>query len=166
MACRLHFAGRQYVNAWCLQDSGGYDQPVLDDLPPVVVPYAKGKAWMAAYTQAAMRLVRRLEKGVELRPNCTAEELVLHRLIDIAKISWEEEDEVVAEAIKGLLRSTLDEDFDLVSDAAFQDHDVLMLFDMPQLINTSEMLQMMGCANLHPQDCFKPFKQHLTSNHV
>lgn len=74
MACRLHFAGRQYVNAWCLQDSGGYDQPVLDDLPPVVVPYAKGKAWMAAYTQAAMRLVRRLEKGVELRPNCTGEE--------------------------------------------------------------------------------------------
>lgn len=63
----------------------------------------------------------------------TAEELVLHRLIDMAKISWEEEDEVVAEAIKGLPRSTLDEDFDLVSDAAFQDHDVLMLFDMPQV---------------------------------
>lgn len=43
---------------------------------------------------------------------------------------------------------------------------LLLLCVALQLINTSEMSQMMGCANLHPQDWFKPFKQHLTSNHV
>jgi hypothetical protein len=30
--------------------------------------------------------------------------------------------------------STLDENFSLVSEAAFQDHDVLMLFDLPEVM--------------------------------
>jgi hypothetical protein len=44
---------------------------VLIDMPGVVQPYAKGKHWMEAYEQAAMRLVRRFEKGLKPQPNCT-----------------------------------------------------------------------------------------------
>jgi hypothetical protein len=65
---------------------------------------------------------------------CAAEEFALHMIIGMAKDFWQDEaDEAVQEAIKDLPRSTVDEDFDLISDAAFQDHDVMMLFDMPQV---------------------------------
>jgi hypothetical protein len=67
MACRLDFAGCLYVDAWCRQEPDF----AIEDMPDVVQPYARCKAWMEAYTQAAMRLVKRLEKGVKLRPNCT-----------------------------------------------------------------------------------------------
>lgn len=42
-------------------------------------------------------------------------------------------DDAVADVIEALPCSTLDEDFDLVSEVAFQDHDVLMLFDTPRV---------------------------------
>jgi hypothetical protein len=35
-----------------------------------------------------------------------------------------------------------------------------------QLIYPSGLTLMMDTANLHPQDWFKPFQPHLTSNHV
>jgi hypothetical protein len=68
MACRLHAAGCFYVDEYC---RGGDPDCVRDDMPGVVQPYAKGKQWMEAYEQAAMRLVRRFEKGLEPQPNCT-----------------------------------------------------------------------------------------------
>ena len=55
-------------------------------------------------------------------------------IIDMAKSNAQ--DGAFAEAagpLNELPYSTLDEDFDLVSDVAFQDHDVLMLFDMPEV---------------------------------
>jgi hypothetical protein len=42
-------------------------------------------------------------------------------------------DDAIADVIETLPHTILDEDFDLVLFAAFQDHDVLMLFDMPQV---------------------------------
>jgi hypothetical protein len=40
-------------------------------MPAVVQPFARRKSWMDAYEQAAMRLVKRLEKGMAPQPNCT-----------------------------------------------------------------------------------------------
>jgi hypothetical protein len=61
-----------------------------------------------------------------------AEEFALHKIIDQAKDDWESGDEAQEDSLAGLPCSTMDEDFDAVSEAAFQDEDVLMLFDMPQ----------------------------------
>jgi hypothetical protein len=65
----------------------------------------------------------------------TAEEFALHKIIEMAEAFMQDGDEAVEDEIERLQlpRSTLDEDFALVSDAAFQDHDVLMLFDMPHV---------------------------------
>jgi hypothetical protein len=62
-----------------------------------------------------------------------AEEFALHKIIDHAKDDWESGDEAQEDSLEGLPCSTMDEDFDAVSEAAFQDEDVLMLFDMPQV---------------------------------
>jgi hypothetical protein len=35
-----------------------------------------------------------------------------------------------------------------------------------QVIHPNGFTQMTGLANLHPEDWFKPFQPHLTSNHV
>jgi hypothetical protein len=89
----------------------------------------------------------------------TAEELAGHALIrevnmlldidlDVGKL-----DELnVAE-----IRERLDE----IHELAFEDHDVLLLFD-PQFdgIESSELGERMGVANLHPNDWFRPFRSH------
>jgi hypothetical protein len=65
-----------------------------------------------------------------------AEEFALHKIIQIAQELCEDGcEEGVQETMEQqkLPRSTRDEDFDFVSDVAFQDHDVLMLFNMPQV---------------------------------
>lgn len=44
-------------------------------------------------------------------------------------------------------------------DLAFEDHDVLMLFDARfDGIEDSDVGAMLGVANLHPKDWFKPFR--------
>lgn len=68
MACRLHFAGCLFVDNW-REDLG--DKFEIEMMPPVVKPFVRRKQWAEAYVQAAMRLVRRLEKGPVPRPNCT-----------------------------------------------------------------------------------------------
>jgi hypothetical protein len=67
MACRLHHAGTIYVDVVC-EDWNGM---AIREMPPVVQPYAQHEQWMDAYREAAMRLVKRLEKGLEPQPNCT-----------------------------------------------------------------------------------------------
>jgi hypothetical protein len=65
----------------------------------------------------------------------TAEEFALHRMVEMAEEFMQDGSSAVEDEIERLQlpRSTLDEDFARVSDAAFQDHDVLMLFDMPHV---------------------------------
>jgi hypothetical protein len=78
-----------------------------------------------------------------------AEEFALHQIIEMAKDFWKDgADEVAQDTMEQqkLPRSTLDEDFDLISDAAFQDHDVLMLFDMPQVRLGSVLKFEVSCA--------------------
>jgi hypothetical protein len=62
-----------------------------------------------------------------------AEEFALHMIIDNAKDGWLSGEEAQEDSLEGLPYSTMDEAFDMVSDVAFQDHDVMMLFDMPQV---------------------------------
>jgi hypothetical protein len=66
----------------------------------------------------------------------TAEEFALHMIIKNAEENKRDEEGAhgVEHATEGLPRSTLDDDFSLVSELAFEDHDVLMLFDMPQVM--------------------------------
>jgi hypothetical protein len=88
--------------------------------------------WAAAATSvlapvSSLAYVCRFALRVLLR---AAEEFALHKIISMAEDFCTDgnKDEIVAEP-----RSTLDEDFDLVSELAFLDHDVLMLYDMPHV---------------------------------
>jgi hypothetical protein len=81
----------------------------------------------------------------------TAEEFALHKIIEEAQAL--QGDEALEEAIEDLPRSTLDEDFDLVSDIAFQDHDVLWLFDAPQVMQQRMHASRMMHILLYSSSC-------------
>jgi hypothetical protein len=68
--------------------------------------------------------------------------MALHKIIEQARDEWEHDDcqdglvQDLIDPLPACLPSShtnFDEDFDAVSDVAFQDHDVLMLYDMPQV---------------------------------
>jgi hypothetical protein len=83
----------------------------------------------------------------------TAEELAGHALI-------ERSEELVDECEDDLDDpDALREKFSEVHDLAFEDHDVLMLFDARlDGLEDSGIGTMMGVVNLHPRDWFKPFR--------
>lgn len=61
--------------------------------------------------------------------------MALHRIIELAKDFWNDGDEYVEEMVEKLPASLkgYDHDWGWVSDGGFQDHDVLMLYTMPQV---------------------------------
>jgi hypothetical protein len=85
----------------------------------------------------------------------TAEELVAHALIEDAGAVAELRADEFSEAEAGTVAGELD---DLHEDA-FEDHDVLMLFDARfDGIETGDIADHMGFANLHVRDWFTPFR--------
>jgi hypothetical protein len=167
MAALLHHAGCLYADQVLELGTDEIDEFTLDDLPGVAHTYARKTSWALAYREAARRLVARLGKGQEPQPNCTAEEMALHKIIELAQDMYSSEDESIMDTLQDIPRSKKDEDFDMVSDVAFQDHDVLMLFDMPgAVLGNGPIQQMMDFANLHPDEWFKPFKSERVNDHV
>jgi len=65
MACMLHQAGCIYIDEECSE------LQLQEDLPFCAEPYVEQEDWHEAYSQAAMRLVARLERGMPPCPNCT-----------------------------------------------------------------------------------------------
>lgn len=107
---------------------------VLGALPPVT--YTQSRFWRYQLAEAAARLAEdTLRWGAPL-PRCTGEEMVLHLILrrasagDPDRSGWDELDEVL-----------------------FQDHDVLMLYDMPAKVIDG---QFRG-VNLEPERWFSEF---------
>lgn len=110
--------------------------------------------FQALYEPVAKKLVER-----ELL-NSTAEELIAHHIIDtttdMAGDGVYEIDSEDPAALTIMLK-----ELDDLKELAFEDHDVLMLFD-PRLdgIESSDDVQIapLGLTNLHPKDWFEPFR--------
>jgi hypothetical protein len=95
----------------------------------------------------------------------TAEELAAHALIDEAVsvlemhadqgAAGEQDEDAFTKEQAAVARRELDE----LREDAFEDHDILMLFD-PRFdgIEAGEIAEMMGFANLHVRDWFTPFR--------
>lgn len=83
----------------------------------------------------------------------TAEELAGHALIERSEELIDECEDDLDDA------DALREKFSEVHDLAFEDHDILMLFDARlDGLEDSDVGTMMGVVNLHPRDWFKPFR--------
>eukprot|EP00775_Hariotina_reticulata_P006757 gene6757-6974_t len=92
--------------------------------------------------------------------------MALHKIIEAATDDYNVDDDgFVTGLLEALPCSTKDNDFDMVSELAFEDHDVLMLFSNPNIIG-SRVAAMMDFAHLHPRDWFKPFNPGRISDHV
>ena len=169
MAALLHHCGCTYADQVLEDDmeTSGMDEWTIEDLPSVAQPYARNASWALAFREASRRLVARLAKGQRPHPNCTGEEMALHKIIELAQALYSDGDEGIMDTLEGLPKSTADEDFDMVSELAFEDQDVLMLYDMADaVLGNGPMQHMMDFANLHPDEWFKPFKQERVNDHV
>ena len=134
------------------------DDLVEGCLPPIARQYASGH-WLEQFIAGFDRLAERIAAGhgdTSCLAVCTAEEMALHEIIQAA------EDFVDDEIIDGDALAALpdhgedDEDFDLMRDVLFEDHDVLMLFNarFEPYVNDPAL----GTTHLHPQNWFKPFR--------
>jgi hypothetical protein len=84
----------------------------------------------------------------------TAEELAAHALIQEARAMLEDDEELSSEDV-----DIADAELEELLDVAFEDHDVLMLFDARlDGVESSDLVAQMGLANLHVRDWFKPFR--------
>ncbi len=70
--------------------------------------------------------MRDINQGLWPKPNCTGEEMALHKIIEMAT---EDDFGHLDEDYDALPVHEEDDDFETISDVMFQDHDVLMLFD-------------------------------------
>lgn len=142
------------------------DRPelLLLELPPIARPFAKPE-WLDRFCACFQHLGERVAAGDGDQgslASCTAEELALHLVIDLAEgflrdgVTGPDTDEVSALPEHG----DADSDFESMRELLFEDHDVLMLFN-PSLDGIedaqSDLDQFARPVNLHPRDWFKPF---------
>ena len=162
MAALLHHCGCLYADM-----VSDVPESMLNNLPSVAQPYARNTSWVSAYVEASRRLVARLEKGQFPRPNCTGEEMALHKIMEMAEALYSDGDEGVMETLEGLPKSTIDEDFDLVLDLAFEDGDVLMLYGTPGSVPSNGFTDYLtDFAGLGPDKWFQPFRSERVNDHV
>lgn len=126
------------------------------------VSYHLPKAFAHRYTVELVELwrrsVARVAEKLAAYPDTylatTAEELAAHALIEEAK-AWLEDSDGLGDGEKEDANETLEEMHDL----AFEDHDVLMLFERRfDGLEESDIAETFGMINLHPHDWFKPFR--------
>lgn len=148
------------------EDDNGLTSIFNDDLPPVVRPAARDWGWRRAFMLGINRMAQRLEKGMQPSPNCTAEEMGLHWIINGIDSSSIHDDEKGTHAkLPKSVFDGVDGDAELV-EHLLQDSDVIMLFDMPNLAFADEAtVARMRIANLNPEDWFKPFKAERVHDH-
>jgi hypothetical protein len=89
----------------------------------------------------------------------TAEELAAHALLDRAEEGLREKANDDESADPSLIAAALDR-IETMREAAFEDWDVLMLFDshLDGFESDAALSQKMGFTNLHPRDWFTPFR--------
>ena len=145
-----------------LADTYGEDpqsEMLKEELPPIARRLADD-AWLTRFVSCFETLAVRLGAGLatEQLAWCTAEEMALHMVIDVAEASV---DYGMVPTLRGLpRRGEEDTDFDWAREVLFRDHDVLMLFNVSLdgiEDDSSELAEYYRFANLHPRDWFLPF---------
>jgi hypothetical protein len=110
--------------------------------------------------QLAIKAARDKLKQPEAYLACTAEELAAHAILDEADGFGEDWDDPEAQqqfSFTDFARARAD--IRWLKDIAFEDHDVLLLFDARMDgIEDSSLADQMGFANLSAPDWFKPFR--------
>lgn len=139
------------------------DRPdeLLQQLPPAVQRFA-GPPWLARFIECFEALAEKLARGVhdqETVAACTAEEMALHLVIDLAEAFVQDgmfEDDEALLRLPGDARVV--GDFEYVRDALFEDYDVLALFN-PALDGIEDSLEYahLRLVNLHPSRWFEAF---------
>ncbi len=130
------------------------------ELPPVVQRLADD-AWMRRFAAGFENLAVRLARAgfpYETLASCTAEEMALHLVIDVAEALVSDEILPVEEHLPG--HGEADTDFDWPREVLFRDHDVLMLFNASLdgiEDESNEFQEQYHFANLHPRDWFVTF---------
>jgi hypothetical protein len=132
---------------------------VLGSLPPITL--RQDRDWRRQMARCFDDLAADLAQDGTVRPRCTGEEMALHLGIGRARALTRNRPRLVAEAVAGLGEDRRDFDWDWCSDALFEDHDVLMLFDASLdgiEDSTNEINQALGLTSLAPADWFVPFR--------
>ena len=148
------------------RDSRGDPAVLLDQLPPLARPLARGE-WFDRFTDCFEALAQKIASGEgdqERLAASTGEEMALHMVVDLAEA-------FVADGMLGPAvgraaslpdHGDADIDFDTMREMLFADNDVLILFD-PSMdgaeIEGGELDRVQRFANLHPKDWFKPFAE-------
>ena len=186
MAARLHHVAIR--DAYSMLDDWKFNPPIL---PKVARPFfKKSRDWRESFRDCYLRIGMRLQKGLPPNPNCTGEELALHNIIYIAPDAEDGMDFVDDDyyIFKGLPKFPNDEDYNLVTDNAVEDMDVMELFghgdngywhydddddDTGVLGPESQASYMLGSRgdamrvnNLHPSEWFHAFRDEDFNNHL
>jgi len=140
--------------------NGSQSGLLMRELPPIAQRLADD-AWMRRFASCFDLLAGRLARGgflPEELASCTAEEMALHLVVDVAENFVSEGILPPEDQLPGY--GEADADFEWAREVLFRDHDVLMLFD-PSLDGiedeTGEIQEQYRFANLHPRDWFVTF---------
>lgn len=157
MAWHLWSAAAYLADDW----RHGDVESLLGDLPAIARLYAKDRAWRQQFVAGFERIAERLANGGEddALARCTAEELALHKIIDLAEAHFI--DDIVSPAAICHLpdHGERDEAFYWMREVLFEDHDVLMLYN--RALDGIE-IDIDGNSSLHPRDWFQPFRPTLS----
>jgi hypothetical protein len=135
-----------------------------DELPPVARRLADDP-WMRRFVSRFDALAARLARGgfaSEQLASCTAEEMALHLVIELAEGFVADGVSPTHEHVPA--HGEDDTDFELAREMLFRDHDVLLLFNasLDGIEDESNDLQgELRFANLHPNDWFVTFDDQL-----
>lgn len=122
---------------------------VLESLPPVT--FGQSRFWRYQLAEAALRLAADIARWGAPLPRCTGEEMVLHVILrhaattdtglpTAAALAWPEDED--------------DPDtWGDLNEYLFQDHDVLMLYDLP----ADAIHELARGVNLNPESWFTEF---------
>lgn len=145
-----------HMDAVSLREGGSFDELlILDEVLPRCFAHRYSPELVERMIETVERVAGKLAGYPDTYLATTAEELAAHALIDQARAALEMSDELTDEQT-----ATAEHELDELHELAFEDHDVLLLFD-PRFdgVESSEIADAMGMANLHVDDWFEPFRR-------
>jgi hypothetical protein len=137
------------------------DETRMERLPPICATYNQDPQWWVQLAHAIYVTRARLAAGQWLAPNSTAEEMVLHLILDDAPEmeALLYEDVPFVELLPWFSEDDRTHTYEDLREVLFEDHDVLMLFDARlDGIENSDLGEAMGMVSLHPRDWFHHFR--------
>lgn len=161
-ALLLYFTAQVMFDTWSASiKDGTLASEVIDYLPPVC--QNSSAEFLTRFTQCFADYAKNLAEGKGVEPSCTGEELALHLMLDQLESELAEYEDVsdwigLDDCDELFPAHFLDGDISMLRDCLFEDHDVLMLYDMAlDGLEDSEVTQTLGAVNLHPSKWFLPF---------